>query len=490
MKKSKKILSLTMALTMAVTSLTACGPKKASLGEDDESQEYTITWYYMANKKPDEKAVEAKVNEYLLDKINAKIDLVPLEWGEYSKKLDNALNAGEKLDLFNTSGSDYINKAYKDILMDITELMPKYAPKTTEMLGEDFINGAKINKKLYGVQANKEHGVYPMLVYRKDITDKYNINVPAEVSSWDELMPVFEEVKKNEPDMYAFAMGANRSPWSTRADVERFGQYASASLLAFVDNGDTLVNVFETEQFKDSCRTAREMYQAGYIYKDVATQDKVSDLISQGKAFSRIESGHPSKIDELNSNEKKFEWAGVRLADPVKNAEGALGSLTVIPYSCENPIRVMKFLELFNTDAYLRNLINFGIEGVNYNKIDDNTIEMIKDSDYGDPTMQWVMGNTLDNYVLKNESTEKYDKIKAFNEEMATSKYMGFNPDFSSLNSEMTACKNVTAKYQKILEYGVEDFDEYIGKLNAELKASGIDKIREEIQRQYDEWKN
>ena len=34
------------------------------------------------------------------------------------------------------------------------------------------------------------------------------------------------------------------------------------------------------------------------------------------------------------------------------------------------------FLELVNTDKYLNNLINFGVEGVDYEKVSDNVIKL------------------------------------------------------------------------------------------------------------------
>ena len=51
--------------------------------------------------------------------------------------------------------------------------------------------------------------------------------------------------------------------------------------------------------------------------------------------------------------------------------------------TCQNPEVVMQFMELFNTDKYLHNLIVYGIEGKNYTKIDDNTIDPIRGSGYG-----------------------------------------------------------------------------------------------------------
>ena len=483
MKLFKKLTALTIALATTVM-CTACGGNEVSF-EDDESQEYTIAWYYVVNKKGNVEPIEAELNKYLKDKINAKIDLVPLEWGEYSNKTQNALAGGEKIDLVWVSGATYTKYAYDDTIIDIDELMSEYAPKTREMLGEEFIDGARVNGKIYGVQANKDKAGYSQLVYRKDLTDKYGIEVPEEVSSWEELYPVFDAIKEKEPNMYPFAIGSGRSPWAIRQDVENLG----GTLVGFVDNSDTVVNLWETDEFKESAAIAKEMYDRGYMNKDCATNEKVSDFISQGKAFSRLEAGHTSKINELNSNEKKFVWGGVKMNNILTRTSNAIGSMQAIPFSCQNPVRVMKFIELYNTDAYIRNLINFGIEGVNYDKVSDKIIKMREGSGYGDASMQWVFGNTFGNYILESEDPEKDEKMMAFNEQTTYSKYLGFVPDLSDYNTETTACTNALGKYRQVMEFGVSSTDEYLDQLNKELKASGIDTLIEEVQRQYDEWK-
>ena len=59
--------------------------------------------------------------------------------------------------------------------------------------------------------------------------------------------------------------------------------------------------------------------------------------------------------------------------------------MQAISRTSKNPEIAMKFLEMFNTDKYLNNLINFGIEGTHYVKVADNVIKAGPQNDQYNP---------------------------------------------------------------------------------------------------------
>ena len=67
-----------------------------------------------------------------------------------------------------------------------------------------------------------------------------------------------------------------------------------------------------------------------------------------------------------------------------------------------------------------------------------------------------------------------------------TSAALGFNPDTSSLKTEITNLSNVMSKYLDILNTGTADPVPTIKKMDKELKAAGYDKVQKELQKQYD----
>ena len=481
----KRIIALIAATAMAAGLLSGCGNgKKANTAADDESKPYEIVWYYIGSEDSGHAAVSEKVNEYTKKKINATVKMIPLSWGNFGSKMQTLMSSGEKHDLRWISGNDYQLAARKNGIMEIDSLFSEYAPKTRALLGEEFIKGAKINGKLYGIQANKDKCHYYALFYRKDIAEKYNFDF-SNVKTLRDMYPFYDVIVKNEPEMVAYGMAGGLQAWT----FSGYDDMGGNGLVGFVPSQPgKVVNLMATEEFKDSCAISREMYLKGYIYKDCAIVDNLADLRKQGKVFSVIESGKPGKVDEVNAS-SEYQFDEIKMTDTVSNENDALGSLMAISANCENPIRVMKFVELFNTDKYLNNLVNFGIEGVNYKKLSENRIAPIKNSGYDNVSMQWMFGNIFENYLMENEDENKYQILEEFNKSGKPSEYLGFIPDFSNVSVEQGACKNVVSEYHKMITYGASDYKTELPKYIKKLKQAGIDKIVEEVQKQYDDWK-
>ena len=134
-------------------------------------------------------------------------------------------------------------------------------------LGEDILKIANMNGYVYGVPVEKEWYADSCLVMRKDILDKYNLDV-SNVKSLADCAPIFETIHENEPDM-KIIVGAKDGLIGNIyfADVlsDRFG---------VLDNGGadtTIVNYYETDNYKNLAATVHDYYEKGYIDKDMAT---------------------------------------------------------------------------------------------------------------------------------------------------------------------------------------------------------------------------
>ena len=93
----KKIAAL-LAMLMLGGVLTGCGGgnKVATGGEDPNvvpEDTYEINWYMQGMPQEDVASVEAAVNDYLKDKINATLKMHRLESNQYSKHVQHAETA-------------------------------------------------------------------------------------------------------------------------------------------------------------------------------------------------------------------------------------------------------------------------------------------------------------------------------------------------------------------------------------------------------------
>lgn len=514
MKKRFRVISLLLTASMLLT--TACGAndKKEKIDDkankvsiegmeknsevtelgslsgyvDDESEEYEIIWYYIGNTdNADHDKVQEKVSEYTKEKINATVKMIPLDWSQIEgDTAENIMASGEKYDLMWRYSSYYQNSALKGAFLEIDDLMKEYAPKTREQLGEEFVDGARIDGKLYGVQALKDNAKWYSIAYRKDIADKYDMDL-SNVTSLEDMYPYFDIIVENEPEMYAYGMGGGKTPWSI-ADVDTIG---GNGLVGILSDDDEIANLVSSDLYLECALQSREMYERGYVYKEASVDDNIVDLRAAGRIFAYVSSDRPGQIEEINAAGSwgPGEWATIVLTeDAISDTGCAIPSLQCISITSENPARVMKFLELVNTDAYLKNLIDFGIEGEHYTKVSDTRIELISDSGYKCKG-SYIMGNVMMDYLMPGESDTKYEDIKQFNDTAVYTVGYGFLPNFENVNIQYSNCLNVYNEFNKAITYGSVEPEAAIEEFNEKLKAAGIDEVVEEAQKQYEEWK-
>jgi hypothetical protein len=205
-------------------------------------------------------------------------------------------------------------------------------------------------------------------------------------------------------------------------------------------------NLLETQEFKEYLELARKYYLAGYVPADAATMSNFTTDMKAGKVFCKVESGKPFHYEE-----RAASWGipiiDVNLTKPVVQTRDCTGSMQAISKICKNPTMALKFLELFNTDKYLNNLINFGIEGKHFVKVSVNVIDYPKgvtaqNSGYKPGTL-WMFGNQYLNYFWKGENTSKWDAFKKFNALSTSAASLGFNFDPDPVKNEMAACTQV-----------------------------------------------
>ncbi len=156
----------------------------------------------------------------------------------------------------------------------------------------------------------------------------------------------------------------------------------------------------------------------------------------------------------------------------------------------KNKDKAVEFLNLLNTDKYLRNLLNHGIEGIHYTRVNDNQIKLDPEKSNNYSVGYYTLGNLFITDVLDNEPDTKWDEFRQFNEESENSPILGFKFDTAPVSNQLAAINNVIEEFRRVLYSGSVNIDEYLTKFNNKLKEQGLDKVIEEAQRQLDDWKN
>ena len=146
----------------------------------------------------------------------------------------------------------------------------------------------------------------------------------------------------------------------------------------------------------------------------------------------------------------------------------------------------MKLLELVNTDADLFNVLAYGIEGKNYEKVGENTIRLNYDMPYA--FTDWNIGDTFNGYLLEGKPENTFEEISRINDEAEKSPLLGFSPNLDNLKVEVAGCRSAVSEFLKTLDYGMVDVDASYEAFMAKLQAAGADKIISEVQTQIDQW--
>lgn len=450
---------------------------------------YEIKWYFIGNgPQKDVGLIEAKANEYLKTKgLNATIKLVCFDWGSYTQKLQTIISSGEKFDICFTAvwANTYNVQANKGAFVKLNDLLTKYAPKTKAALGADFLAGSAINGANYAIPANKEKVHNWGVIVRKDLVKKYNMDL-SKVKKLEDLEPFYDTIKKNEPTVYPFLTCVGESAYRIVDWDKMVVDQVPVSL--YSDNRSTKVQ-FELEAPETMAlfKLMHKWYQAGYIRKDAAVVTDFMAELKSGNTFSILQSLKPGKDAEMELS-TGFPWVQIDLTPPVMSNRETTGSMQAISVTSEKPELVMQFLELFNTDKYLNNLINFGIAGTHYVKVSDNVIKKGPSVDAYNPGTAWMFGNQFINYLYDNEDPKKWDKFLAYNKAGLPLKSLGFVFNSEPVKTEIAACLNVYTEFIPQLETGTADPAVLVPQAIAKFKAIGIDKIIAEVQKQYDAW--
>lgn len=479
MIKIKKLVALGLCTLMTATAaLTGCSSSGGSSSSGDKVT--TLTWYSIGDEPKDLEKVLTEANKYLEEKINAHIDMKFIGFGDYDQKMSVIINSGEDYDLAFTCSwaGDYLGNSRKGAFEPLNSYLESETGKVLkDAIDERFWEGAAIDGEVYAVPNQKELGVAPMWVFTKEYVDKYNIPY-QDIHSLEDLEPWLKVIKENEPDVVPLYITKGFSY------TVFFDMLADPIGIEVNDGSLTVKNLYETEEMKEHLETLRRYYQAGYINADSAIAQDDDSV----KRFVTKADGQPY-ADTIWSKALNYPVVSSTIVDTLITSSSTTGSMIGISSNSKNKEKAFEFLTLLNTDEYLRNLLNYGIEGVHYEKVGDETIKLINSDQKNYDVAYFTLGNLFLTYKLEGEPESKWEEFEAFNDASEVSPALGFKFDSSNVTTEVAAINNVKEEFKATIFSGSVDVDEYLGKLNTKLKEQGIDKVIAEMQNQLDEWK-
>lgn len=484
-KAGKALITVVSASSSKISAKCTVTVVSSSVPKD----KVTLSMMLVGNKQEtDTPMVMKKVEEYLKDKLNVKIDLQVYGWGEpYDQKVNTKLSSGEPFDVCFTANwaANYYTNAASGYFLELNSYLKKY-PAITQILGEDFLGGSAINGKNYAVPTNKEKVHNWGYLLKKDLVKKYNINT-SKIKKMEDLEPALEQVMKGETGVTPLLVVGMDSPFHF-IDWDNFGDDDVPGALYPDGRSSKVVNQFEAPETIAMFKKLREYYEKGYIAKDAATMENTSEQMKTGKYFAVESSLKPGKAEEMAAS-TGIDWVQIDMTKPVMSNRETTGAMLAIPAASRNPERAFKFIEMLYTDKTLRNMFNFGIEGIHYKVNADGRITQTQAGiDKFNLGSGWRYGDQFKDLLMDNEDPTKWQKFLDYNKAGMVEKSLGFVFDKTPVETQVSACKTVIGTYNKQLMCGAVDVDSTVKKMSDELKASGVADILTEMQKQYDKW--
>ncbi len=525
--KMKKVLAMGLAVSMMFAVMAGCGKttetsssassavsttetSTASTAEasktPDISKEVTLKWMYHGSTVTDDKRVMEKVNAYLKEKLNAKLEMIWCTWGDFDNKVQLAISSGDDIDIYFTSSwtpnDEYAAMAKKGNFIRLDKednnLLNQYAPNLFASLNPVLADGAKTEGAegmgIYGVPTYKEIAQQYTWDINTNILKKYGYTVD-DVKDFYDLGPMFEKIKAGEgKDYYPFSP----EPQLLERMVNSNDLVDSNSLLSYefdpVDptkSATVIKSRYETEGYKKFCEKMREYFKKGYLSPEMSTKQTADNarVTAQGDAtgvakYAISTQSYSPGYEFQTSKARKIDVVYKPSQTGIISTTSARGAMQAISSASKNPERALMFLNLVNTDPTLFTLLEYGIEGDHYKKESDGrvTFDDAKRATYN--PWRAGMGKLSNLPVLSNEPANLWELFDKFNNEAKPVPILGWAFDQEPVKTEIAALGNIVEEYRAPLSAGAVDPATKLPEFIKKLKANGIDKVTDEANKQ------
>lgn len=456
---------------------------------DSSLKPYKITLVYPATAPKDLQLVQEEMSKYLTEKINATIELKPIEWASWDDKTNLMKISNEPFDLmFTASWFSYPKDVAKGQYLELDELMAQYGKDIPGILGEEFIKGSRIGGKLYALPTKKEFGQGFGFLLDKKLVDKYKFDTNG-AKTLEDMEAMFQTIKDNEPGVTPIVSSKFTNIW------EAANYDGIVANLAIPRGSKELkaVDTLEDPKFLEFYKRMFQWNQNGWFDKDILTSDadQGMNMIKAGKAFAVAQSLKPGKDKEMTVS-LGVEVVQVETAEPFTTTGDAQGAMLGISRTSKDPARAMMFLNLLYSDPKLLNMLDWGIEGIHYVKKSDLMIDFPEGVNADTQTYPnpggWMFGNQFNSYLWANEDPNKWEEFKKFNERAEHSIALGFAFNQEPVKSEMASIANVEKEFGASLRSGAVDPEKIIAKWKEKRKSAGFDKVKAEVEKQLAAW--
>ena len=504
-----------LALGLSATALAGC---TGTSDEETEGGDPTEITMLVLGDKPTNGRLEAmldKLNERLVDQVNAKLDLFYVEWADWQTQYNLQLLSGDdNVDLI-TTATDWLfawENAEKGAFLPLTEeMLQEHAPQTWEQV--DAAGDWDLTKlddgQIYFIPEDDftqytNHGFF----YRGDWATEAGFE-NGEITKFEDFTKYFQWVKDNKPEAYPWDVAGDPSADLTgylqgHTDGQTIQQVSAGNYYPFqttaADPNTVTSWYMEGDELLAAAELAKQWNEIGVwredalnydgdtreeLYAGLSGADQHHTQTFIGQIYDNLSKKQPG------SDPKFFYW-GQENGNVFKDIK-THGAMAVSAYS-GHPEKALEVYDLLRNDEESYRLINYGIEGTDYVITDDGKLGFPEGYDSSTDSLGsnfWAGRRDsleLDRVTDAPNKAEIYAGLDAVAEDYPYSTLL-INKD--AIDPTLAAMSGVFSQYIPQLAQGkFDDPAAAIAEMRQALKDAGYEDARASIQADLDAWSN
>lgn len=511
MKMTKRLCVALLAVVMAAGAFAGCSKKEEPAGDSssgnavagapDTSKSANIVYYLWGSQGVGVPRVLEEINKKLKADLNATLEVKFIDWPDTGTKYPLLFASGEQFDMSHASPSapvSYYTLASQDALTDITDLLDTAAPTLKAEIPADTWKATEYKGRIYGVPSLYSEFTPTGYAYSKNLLDKYGLPEITDIASMEAYM---DQVVKNEnfapitgnsvdaQNMYRMLVETTKG-WLEAPGI------ANNEMFLITESKDDYKNIIHpafTQEFEDWALKMRDWSDKGYFNKDIlSSQLGGKDNMLNGKSGGWVThmadwTGTYGGLIEQQPDLKTEFYTFAESNGKIKRKMGVENS-TVISANSKNKERSLMIIEKFMTDQSYYNLMQYGIEGVQYEVVDgiaQKPASYNKDTDAAGYSA-WSLRNDKFNIPYATEDPRRYILNEEWKKVAINDPFMGFNFENKAVSAEISSISNVNSQLgiQLMLGKTPNDVKEAVAQYRDQLTTAGIDKVITELETQ------
>lgn len=317
----------------------------------------------------------------------------------------------------------------------------------------------------YAIPNNHPVGQYQYLLVNKELVDTYDYD-PDELTTLLKCTDFIKDIGNQHLDGVVPLLGevepANMTYWGT--DQSQWSILAS-QITNTMSYKLKLVpkSVFSINVFVNTIGAMKELSELGYIG---------DGTIKDGEKFAvGVVAGNASIVEQYGD-----EYYTYIYSKPMMTEEDAYGNMLAVSTYSKNLSRAMEIITYINTSTDIRTILQYGIEGENWEYENQDTQDTIRilNNDY---QMDLVTtGNVYMTYPGEGMSMDYWDYGKQQNIDSISSPYIKFKGYINDNNKDLIKqLDDLSKEYKAKLDaLTYAEFDDAISEYKKELKDSEL----------------